>query len=146
MSFGNNIGFIFDQELLETEKLFSEDGYGSIIVETAPRAYQSHDKIPGMLELGRTTNDETISFENEQASVMLTDARKAREAPLAEIFPTENTPSVTPSIHINEKSRTTTELNRSLSVNLLTSPPKAVVLSFPGTNSELDTRHQLIKA
>ncbi|MDR0813107.1 MAG: phosphoribosylformylglycinamidine synthase [Oscillospiraceae bacterium] len=129
MSFGNRIGFSAEQGLdLDLHAPLP----GAIVAEAS-------EPIAGALLLGYTADTGEIALGGGTAKV--TDLLAASENTLAAVFPTgQNKPApAAPEIpdcgeHIPA------------SAAMLKHKPQALVLSFPGTNSEIDTHSALLRA
>lgn len=122
MCFGNGFGFKYD-DAVSNEDIFSYC-YGSFIVET-------DEKIEDAILLGKTTNDNAITFRGE--TVFLDELLKLYEGKLESVF----------SCNIEQK----TDEMRTVSYNLAkkqyasikTAKPKVFIPVFPGTNCEYDS-------
>lgn len=134
MSFGNNIGFKFIQEMSEAQ-LFTED-YGSFLIEVNNGCHGIADTIGEVIgetifEYKIKINDDIISLDELEA------VWKNRLNP---IFPTNHKPA--------EK---ILPINNFLAKNIFRAKvpnprPRALVPVFPGTNCEYDTARALTKA
>lgn len=146
MCFGNNIGFTAQDNFAYTPDI------GGIVLELS-------EKIPvpeGAKMLGHTSVLPVIQFSNGQ-SLPLEEAHKAWTGTLEKVYSTESAGGPVNAIEIPDRARERKPLlfgadGRVISgetperVNLLTKKPKVVIPVFPGTNSELDTKHALHKS
>ena len=122
MSFGNDIGFKFNDSITMND-IFGYS-YGSFILELS-------DDIDVGVELGRTTEDEYISYKN--SSIALNSLLKAYEDKLESVYSCniKTKGDKIPTYSFDNK------CNRSASVKV--SKPKFLIPVFPGTNCEYDS-------
>lgn len=147
MCLWNKVWFTFDSNIEERD-LFTNQMWG-ILLELDPIHSRYMDQISGAVKVWLTSQLKKISF-SDGDSVQLHNVLNAWTNPLEEIFPSKTRRVKETLIEPSEKARTTTKLVdrfwQSLSCNLLVTPPKVLVLTFPWTNSELDTFHAIRKA
>jgi phosphoribosylformylglycinamidine synthase len=136
MSFGNRIGFCFEQPM-KGEDLFSPD-HGSIILEMDSAA-----ELPALFGevkyqlLGRTWEKEVIAVNGLEIS--LAEAQAAWEKTLEKIFPTQ-TALVPQPRPISYERRNQQRLALKLA------KPRIFIPVFPGTNCEYDTARAFARA
>ncbi|MBE6671475.1 MAG: phosphoribosylformylglycinamidine synthase, partial [Ruminococcaceae bacterium] len=129
MSFGNEIGFEFDENK-DMKELFVTK-YGSFIVETDA-------EIEGVL-LGKTTEKAAIVVNGEEICIKA--LKEAWEAPLQKVFPTE-------AKGVGKDTTETfsyTERNVSRPA-IKVAKPRVIIPVFPGTNCEYDTARAFERA
>jgi phosphoribosylformylglycinamidine synthase len=130
MSFGNRIGFSFNDSL-DARDLFLPD-YGTIVVELAlgtdPREFM--DGLDAQL-IGTTIADPVLEVLN--TKIPVSDAQSAWEAPLEKVFPTRIPNEMNAPRRIEYTTRNTHKPATTIA------KPRVVVTAFPGTNSEYDT-------
>lgn len=135
MSFGNRIGFTFQDKSIE-ESLFDLK-YGSIVFETSESLDMNELKL-----IGITGNDGEIKFTSGE-SLSINDLVEKWRQPLDKVFP---------HFHKNENKETVLEKkdfekSRFKSVSLLKSvSPNVVIPVFPGTNCEFDSTNAFKRA
>ncbi len=125
MTFGNHIGFNFDQQMTK-QKLFSSY-YGAFVVETT-------ETLKGEL-LGHTKDTPNILIGNETIAIEeLVDAWKE---PLESVFPTRAS-DVGEHIVETLSCRKRPQIKPTVRV----AKPRVLIPVFPGTNCEYDTKRQ----
>ncbi len=133
MCLGNKLGFKFNCPLTY-EELFKRD-LGSIIFEVEDnRKFQEIEGISMFTLLGKVEDNQKISFEN--TSIDLDKALKKWTQTLESVYPCSVSREIeeeTIEIGLNNKEKS---LKKS-SYNF--AKPKALILSFPGTNCEYDS-------
>ena len=128
MSFGNKIGFTFDN--ISNNDLFYPY-YGGIILEV------TDDTNIGTV-LGKTTNNEFISVNGEEISI--NEMLDVWQKPLEKVFPTQTDGNVA-------KTEEFMFNNRNISKPAIKiSKPRVFMPVFPGTNCEYDTARAFEKA
>lgn len=125
MTFGNHIGFNFDQSMTK-QKLF-RSSYGAFVVET-------DENLKGYL-LGHTKDTPNILIGNE--TIALEEMIEAWRAPLESVFPTR-TADVGEHIVETFSYRVRSQVRPSVR----TAKPRVLIPVFPGTNCEYDTKRQ----
>jgi len=131
MSLGNNIGFEFDNNAIESGLISALPG--SIIAEiTRP--------VSGAKTVGRTISNPTIVTGDEALNIR--ELKAEWEKPLESVFPVvANEPGVKVDIpNVDYSGRQAYTAQTSFA------KPKALILTFPGTNGELDTARAISKA
>ncbi|MFP4662164.1 MAG: phosphoribosylformylglycinamidine synthase [Halanaerobiales bacterium] len=153
MSFGNSIGFTFDDNMIEKshsaddekryqgyeyfgyEDLFKAN-YGSIILEVSDESVLS--KLPEYMLLGETTDQPVIKIADTE--INLDEALKKWQAPLEDVFPTE--------VEYSED-KTDVELFKDRNTKKPTvkvAKPRVFIPAFPGTNCEIDSARRFREA
>ncbi|MDF2676674.1 MAG: phosphoribosylformylglycinamidine synthase [Bacillota bacterium] len=136
MSFGNNIGFIAENNLsLEPITWFSPN-YGDIILEVEDSL--ALDKIEFTL-LGNTTNENKIVI-NENIIISIDEMKKTWIEPFNTIYPVkcDSTGEIKPYSY--------TKGNKIKSSTLNIAKPRVFIPTFPGTNCEYDTKRAFDRA
>lgn len=130
MSFGNRVGFAFNQAL-DSRELFLPE-YGSIVVELAPdtNPQEFMEGIDATL-LGTTLAEPVIDVLD--SKIAIDEALAAWEAPLEQVFPTQPPNAIAAPQRISYDKRNTHKPSPTIA------HPRVVVTAFPGTNSEYDT-------
>lgn len=129
MSFGNRIGFTFENDI-DNEKLFLPE-YGSLIVEV--KNSENIEKLFAAIDykiLGVTNDSQTIEIGGEKIS--LKEAYEAYESILENVFPTKT----------NAKGEIVKNLFDYKDVKapaVKIAKPKVVITVFPGNNCEYDS-------
>ncbi len=128
MSFGNGVGFAFD-EALDLQTLFGY-GYGSFLVEMA-------DETVGTV-VGQTTLD--AAFTKGTESVSVADLQKAYEDKLESVYTCNIADVKTPieTVSTPEKPRVAPAIK--------VAKPKVLIPVFPGTNCEYDSARAVADA
>jgi phosphoribosylformylglycinamidine synthase len=131
MSFGNEIGFEgirgFDPDIVAA---------GAVIAELS-RPEPNPDG--GYIVIGRTTAEKAVSPRFGGERVAISELLRAREGVLEDVFPTRaEQPGEAPALSFGGRPA------RGPAVK--SAKPRAVVLAFPGTNSEIDTERALTRA
>ncbi len=137
MSFGNNIGFTFHQEV-NAEKLFAPD-YGSLLLEIPGN--EDLDSLFGETNyklLGKTQNEPVIKVNGIEIPLNL--AKDKWETTLEEVFPTKtqeqaDKPQQIP-LKEGRKSKTSFPVAR----------PRVFIPIFPGTTGEYETEQAFSNA
>lgn len=126
MSFGNKIGFMFnDIDAYELTKLY----YGGIV-------FESNEKLSEIV-IGTTTDKNTVNIFGEEIS--LDEIIQKHEAVLEKVFPIY-------ADTINDRANNYNyESKQVLSPAVKTAKPKVFIPVFPGTNCEYDTCRQFEK-
>ncbi|MEG0843506.1 MAG: phosphoribosylformylglycinamidine synthase [Romboutsia sp.] len=134
MTFGNKIGFEFNEEAsnlyAHSDKLF-EASYGNIVLELANDDMSILDGYNYVI-LGNTTGKQHIRIANEE--ILLNELYSAHCKTLEPIFPTK-------SMEVKDKIETISFIsqgNRKTS-SLSIASPKVFIPAFPGTNCEYDS-------
>ncbi|MDR0905854.1 MAG: phosphoribosylformylglycinamidine synthase [Oscillospiraceae bacterium] len=127
MCFGNDIGFKANAELPDVSEL----GKGAIVAEVT-RA------VDGAAVIGKTIA-EPIVIDNQDAKTPLSILIARREAVLESVFPTRAGQS-------GDATAITYDKRHVYVAREKFARPRALVLSFPGTNSEVDTARALERA
>jgi len=159
MTFGNQIGFIFNEDSLnnitakdksskDKYKSSKKDDnntiaknnidhlkelflpeYGSIILEVADDTDLS--TISDYIELGRTSEEELIKINNME--IRIDEALEIWQKPLENVFPTRtNSPESKPEIELFKKRNTS-------KASIKVAKPTVFIPAFPGTNCEYDS-------
>lgn len=134
MTFGNKIGFKFNEEASklfgDTNKLF-EASYGNIVLELANDDLSILDGY-NYVVLGSTTKDKSIFIGNEE--IILDELYSAHCDTLEPIFPTK-------SIDIKDKIETINFISqgKAKKSSISIAKPKVFIPAFPGTNCEYDS-------
>ncbi|MEX0320901.1 MAG: phosphoribosylformylglycinamidine synthase [Puniceicoccaceae bacterium] len=133
MTFGNKIGFVFDNEV-DLADLFARD-FGAIILEA--KADANADKLPGE-RIGETQFDPRITANGEDLCCEI--LRRCWEAPLEDVFPTflESEGKVVQS-QMFEPHKQRKSVKQ-------VAQPRVLIPVFPGTNCEYDTARAFEKA
>ena len=171
MAFGNEIGFEFDAGFLPDA--FSSYAGGAIIAETTSSITDAASLItdaaslitdaaiptPGAVLIGHTILEPVIRAGEE--SVTIAELKSTWESTLEPIFPTQTSSPVNPVIAATEPQshEICLEIFHETSVckpvaadgiiyagNKDFAKPRALILTFPGTNSELDTARAVQRA
>ena len=132
MSFGNDIGFKFNQNI-DLKQIFGYN-YGAFVIELNGDA-----EIENAIELGYTTAEQTISFGSD--SVTLDALKKGYEDKLEPVFKCNDVK--TSSGEIPEVSFSASEWSYSPTKF---AKPRVLVPVFPGTNCEYDTKKAFARA
>ncbi|MBE6350799.1 MAG: phosphoribosylformylglycinamidine synthase, partial [Spirochaetaceae bacterium] len=148
MSFGNAIGC--KVKLNSLESLLFTPSYGSFVIETSEKLSQEILANNNWIELGTTTEEQSISLETTYGTVTLTieEAQKSWEKPLTKVFPPVSSkeakkevlgdysemPDFAKKDHASlvEKRASFTVLEKNAA------KPKVLLPVFPGTNCEYD--------
>ena len=135
MSFGNGIGFEFDEDIT-IETLFKPQ-YGSFILELANTKVIDFMGLDAII-LGETTEDKCISIKD--IEIDIDEMIKCWQEPLEKVFPTKaavltGKPEIKP-YEGRKESASAVKFAR----------PKVYIPVFPGTNCEYDTTRVFEKA
>lgn len=144
MSFGNKIGFRYD-EALKLEDLFSWN-YGSIILETNEdisnlEFIKDISKNVIFKKLGKTLNEKIISYDKEEISIE--DLISHSEEKLEPIYSTKIDKAYDKISKITYELKERHEYNKALSD---ASKPQVLIPVFPGTNCEYDSAKAITRA
>jgi len=135
MTFGNNIGFEFAEEI-EAESLFKPE-YGSFVLEIVNTKVIDFMGLDAII-LGKTTEEKEIVIGNTKISIE--EMVECWMNPLEHVFPTKAvTPEGDPSIGLFDGRRLEAPA-------IKVAKPKAFIPVFPGTNCEYDTARAFEKA
>jgi phosphoribosylformylglycinamidine synthase len=137
MSFGNRIGFIFNNPV-QPESLFIPD-YGSLVLEIDTKA--DLDAVLAGLDyklLGYTQEKEAIRLND--LEIPIQEALAAWEEPLEKVFPTKAGSSLPEPQIINFERR------RAFKPRFPVAKPRILIPVFPGTNCEYDSARAFQKA
>ncbi|MGI5875316.1 MAG: phosphoribosylformylglycinamidine synthase [Dethiobacteria bacterium] len=137
MSFGNRIGFIFNNTV-QPESLFIPD-YGSLVLEIDTKA--DLDAVLAGLDyklLGYTQEKEAIRLND--LEIPIQEALAAWEEPLEKVFPTKAGSSLPEPQIINFERR------RAFKPRFPVAKPRILIPVFPGTNCEYDSARAFQKA
>ena len=129
MSFGNNIGFAFDDEI-KPETLFKPE-YGSFVLELANTKVIDFMGLDAII-LGETTEEPVISIGDTEIDI--DEMVKTWQAPLESVFPTKTAEMAGGKIDIKSY-----EYRRADKPSVSIARPKVFIPVFPGTNCEYDT-------
>ena len=130
MSFGNNVGFTYENNI-SLDEIFGYN-YGAFLIEAADGC------VLDEALLGKTVATAAISYGNEK--IALTDIYSDYENTLEGVYPT-NAPEAKndiPAFSYDKKSN--------VAPAILCKKPKVLIPVFPGTNCEYDTQKAFIKA
>ncbi len=136
MSFGNNIGFAFDDEI-KPETLFKPE-YGSFVLELANTKVIDFMGLDAII-LGETTEEPVISIGDTEIDI--DEMVKTWQAPLESVFPTKTAEMAGGKIDIKSY-----EFRRADKPSVSIARPKVFIPVFPGTNCEYDTARAFEKA
>ncbi len=130
MSFGNAIGFASCAQLKENWHL---PLWGFLVAELTEDV-----EIPGVMKLGETTADCTVTLESDTATI--DELLALHEAVLEDVYPTQ-TPG-------QEKAVPTFshEIPSALAPAVKVAKPKVLIPVFPGTNCEFDSARAVMAA
>jgi phosphoribosylformylglycinamidine synthase len=138
MSFGNELGFNFNNCLQEDE-LFSP-AYGSVVVELSNEIDLEQElKDINYTIIGTTVEKPIISFKNTE--IKLQELLQAWESTLEDIFPTKT--KVTDGMFETELSCINTLRSKA---SFIIAKPRVFIPVFPGTNCEYDSARAFEKA
>jgi len=121
---------------------------GDIILEVSPETLETERLSE--YKIWETTNYKGLTLSNKfydwkhnnVEGISLKDVEASLNGTLEWVFPSENIDTINPNDIIPKYTqRVSMETN-----NVLREKPKAIIPVFPGTNSELDTKHALLKA
>lgn len=136
MSFGNNIGFEFDNEM-DVEKLFVPD-YGSFILELSNTKVIDFMGLDAII-VGETTEEPSVLFNDNE--ITISDMLKAWQQPLEGVYPTnaalKNYGKAEVRLYENRKF---------IRPEIKIAKPKVFIPVFPGTNCEYDSARAFEKA
>ena len=130
MCFGNNLGFAFNKEILDTNSLFVPN-IGGFLLEVANDSFDLFEDIE-YLVLGNTLSTPEIFVNN--LKIPLKVAKNNWEKTLEPIFPTAKPALETKSIS------TTYSQTIPLCFPGIIAKPKVIIPVFPGTNCEYDSK------
>ncbi len=151
MCIWNDIWFQFDKE----DWVFNEDMWG-IVLELNKEPSEIGDILWEWYTLvWKTLEEEKIIIGDQE--INLSETKKSWEKTFEEIFPTSDWGAEVDLIQSSTKAQTRTVLYDQYwkplvtekmqdSPNIIGTPPTVLIPVFPGTNSELDTQHAIIKA
>ena len=130
MSFGNGVGFKSNGSVGEN---WYNNFYGFIVAELTEDV-----TIPGVLKIGETTADATITLDNDSASIA--ELLELNEAVLEDVYPTR-----TKDEDKSVPTFTYTDGNAKAPA-VLCAKPKVLIPVFPGTNCEYDSARAVMAA
>lgn len=137
MSFGNRIGFSFDNAALnsfEISTLLFSPNYGSFVVETPMDVDIQQFLAPlNYRILGKTQKEEAIRIDN--IVIGLQEAQQAWESPLEKVFPTKTAPmkpAAPEALSYTRRGQAKSKIS--------VARPRVFIPVFPGTNCEYDTK------
>lgn len=157
MCFGNKVGFEFAPGGLS----FNHDMGGIIIeIKKTDIAYEGVGKKIGKTLSAPVIVNATRDGRNGGLHISLEEAQNAWEKPLGKVYPRESAGGPVDAIEphtirgnpdrkpiiFGPDGRIVSGGEAPAQVNVLTKKPKVVIPVFPGTNSELDTKHALHKS
>ena len=130
MSFGNDIGFKSTAALAENWHI---PFWGFLVAELTEEV-----EIPGVLKIGQTTAEATVSLEGDTASIA--ELFAINSGVLEDVYPTKAAEKVqnVPTFAFNEGSN--------IAPAVKTARPKVLIPVFPGTNCEYDSARAVERA
>lgn len=136
MSFGNGIGFEFDDNV-NVETLFKPE-YGSFVLEMANAKVIDFMGLDAVI-IGETTDEEAISIKD--IDIDIDEMLKRWQKPLEGVFPTKTT--------MPQASKIETKIfdfKKNVTSAVKVAKPNVFIPVFPGTNCEYDTAKAFEKA
>lgn len=135
MSFGNKIGFSICEDL--SIEFLLNTNYGSFICE-----FDDIQEDDDMLFLGKTHNNSTIIYQNEQ--IEIDKLIEQWSLTLENIFPTKSNIAINDILEKHQGYKYTINTKQTSKVKI--AKPKVFIPIFPGTNCEYDTEKAFRKA
>ena len=137
MSLGNKIGVHFEKydDTLYAPLLWD------IVLEVSPQTVQ--EQWLETYQIAKTQENPFLTWKDQTENLSLDEAHNILRSALENVFPSENTNTLLQGESVIHRYQQRVQLDTS---EILSCKPKALITVFPGTNSELDTRHALMQA